>query len=97
MLIKLQVLYLSGDGDPLWFTTGKGSDELIPTGALPNSIPHRIFSQSVVLIYGDGREIISVYTLWKHPTLLPVLTTPALVIPILVGGADLMIPGGARA
>jgi hypothetical protein len=30
----MQVLYLSGDGDPLWFSTGKGSDELIPTGEL---------------------------------------------------------------
>jgi translation initiation factor 2D len=37
-----------------------------------------------------------VYTLWKHPTLLPVLTTPAPVIPVLVGGADLMVPGGAQ-
>ncbi len=36
-LLKLQVLYLSGDGDPLWFSTGKGSDELIPTGAFANS------------------------------------------------------------
>ena len=24
------------------------------------------------------------------------LTTPAAVIPVLVGGADLMVPGGAR-
>ncbi|KAH9177979.1 hypothetical protein EDB89DRAFT_1844148 [Lactarius sanguifluus] len=67
------VLYTSGDGDPLWFSVGKGSsssfDELIPT----------------------------VYTLWKHPTLLPVLTTPAAVIPVLVGGADLMVPGVVQA
>lgn len=67
------VLYLSGDGDPLWFSLGKGSnssfDDLIPT----------------------------VYTLWKHPTLLPVLTTPAAVIPVLVGGADLMVPGVVQA
>ncbi|KAI0298457.1 hypothetical protein B0F90DRAFT_1952301 [Multifurca ochricompacta] len=59
------MFYLSGDGDPLWFSIGKGSDELIPT----------------------------VYALWKHPTLLPILTTPAAVIPVLVGGADLMVPG----
>jgi len=44
-------VYLSGSGDPLWFS---GSDELIPT----------------------------VYTLWKHPTLLPVISTTAAVIPI---------------
>ncbi|PBL00217.1 eukaryotic translation initiation factor SUI1 family protein [Armillaria gallica] len=59
------VAYLSSDGDPLWITLGKGSDELIPT----------------------------IYTLWKKPRLLPFICTPAAVIPILVGGADLMIPG----
>lgn len=36
----------------------------------------------------------SVYTLWKEPNLLPFLTTPEAVVPKLVGGADLMIPGG---
>ncbi|CAL1697893.1 unnamed protein product [Somion occarium] len=51
--------------DPLWFTLGKGSDELIPT----------------------------VYTLWKYPELLPFLSTPSAVVPKLIGGADLMIPG----
>ncbi|KAI0651354.1 eukaryotic translation initiation factor SUI1 family protein [Trametes meyenii] len=59
------VAYLSPDGDPLWFTVGKGSDDLIPT----------------------------VYTLWKRPDLLPFLSTPAPVVPKLIGGADLMIPG----
>ncbi|SJL15774.1 uncharacterized protein ARMOST_19279 [Armillaria ostoyae] len=59
------VAYMSSDGDPLWITLGKGSDELIPT----------------------------IYTLWKKPRLLPFICTPAAVIPILVGGADLMIPG----
>ncbi|KAJ7260911.1 eukaryotic translation initiation factor SUI1 family protein [Mycena haematopus] len=58
--------YMSPDGgDPLWFTVGKGSEELIPT----------------------------IYTMWKLPKLLPFLSTPAAVIPVLVGGADLMIPG----
>ncbi|ESK85165.1 eukaryotic translation initiation factor sui1 family protein [Moniliophthora roreri MCA 2997] len=57
--------YLSPDGNPLWFTVGKGSEDMIPT----------------------------VYTLWKNPRLLPFLSTPKAVIPILVGGADLMIPG----
>jgi len=64
-----QILYLEpGNGNPLWFTIGKGSDDLIP----------------------------SVYTLWKlqNSSLLPSVLTPAAVIPILVGGADLMIPGG---
>ncbi|KAI0370925.1 eukaryotic translation initiation factor SUI1 family protein [Pilatotrama ljubarskyi] len=59
------VVYLSPEGDPLWFTIGKGSDDLIPT----------------------------VYTLWKRPDLLPFLSTPAPVVPKLVNGADLMIPG----
>ncbi|KAJ7793012.1 eukaryotic translation initiation factor SUI1 family protein [Mycena olivaceomarginata] len=59
------IAYLSSDGDPLWFTVGKGSEDLIPT----------------------------VYTMWKRPNLLPFLSTPAAVIPVLVGGADLMIPG----
>ncbi|GLB44597.1 putative reverse transcriptase (RNA-dependent DNA polymerase) [Lyophyllum shimeji] len=61
------VAYLAPNGDPLWFTIGKGSEELVPT----------------------------VYTLWKRRDLLPVLSTPAAVIPILVGGADLMIPGAS--
>ncbi|KAK7676959.1 hypothetical protein QCA50_020077 [Cerrena zonata] len=59
------VAYLSPEGDPLWFTIGKGSDDMIPT----------------------------VYTLWKHQDLLPFLSTPSAVVPKLVGGADLMIPG----
>ncbi|KAI0351003.1 eukaryotic translation initiation factor SUI1 family protein [Trametes cingulata] len=59
------VVYLSPEGDPLWFTIGKGSDDLIPT----------------------------VYTLWKRPDLLPFLSTPAPVVPKLINGADLMIPG----
>ncbi|KAF8968770.1 hypothetical protein BDZ97DRAFT_1654726 [Flammula alnicola] len=59
------VAYIDPDGDPLWFTIGKGSEDLIPT----------------------------IYTLWKKEGLLPFLSTPAAVIPILVGGADLMIPG----
>ena len=37
---------------------------------------------------------ILVYTLWKKHDLLPWISTPASVIPIIVGGADLMIPGG---
>lgn len=64
-----QTLYLDpGNGDPLWFTIGKGSEDLIP----------------------------SVYTLWKlqNSNLLPFVFTPSAVMPILVGGADLMIPGG---
>lgn len=28
----IQVAYLSSDGEPLWFTLGKGNNDLIPTG-----------------------------------------------------------------
>ncbi|THV08251.1 hypothetical protein K435DRAFT_958852 [Dendrothele bispora CBS 962.96] len=59
------IAYLSPGGDPVWFTIGKGSEDLIPT----------------------------IYTLWKNAKLLPFVSTPKAVIPILVGGADLMIPG----
>ncbi|KAI6020568.1 hypothetical protein EDC04DRAFT_2736570, partial [Pisolithus marmoratus] len=45
--------------------------------------------------HGKGADdlIPTVYTLWKKYDLLPCITTPASVIPVLVGGADLMIPG----
>ncbi|KAI0320053.1 hypothetical protein OF83DRAFT_1162631 [Amylostereum chailletii] len=33
------VLYLSVEGDPLWFTIGKHSDELIPTSMRPTLLP----------------------------------------------------------
>ncbi|KAL4071554.1 hypothetical protein V8B97DRAFT_2042362 [Scleroderma yunnanense] len=59
------VAYISPDGDPLWFSVGKGVDDFIPT----------------------------VYTLWKKYDLLPYISSPAAVIPVLIGGADLMIPG----
>ncbi|KAF8890698.1 hypothetical protein BD779DRAFT_1516510 [Infundibulicybe gibba] len=59
------VAYLDPEGNPLWLTIGKGSDDLLPT----------------------------IYTLWKQWDLLPFLSTPSAVIPVLVGGADLMIPG----
>ncbi|KAI6095827.1 hypothetical protein EDD16DRAFT_1778141 [Pisolithus croceorrhizus] len=42
----------------------------------------------------DADELIpTVYTLWKKYDLLPCITTPTAVIPVLMGGADLMIPG----
>lgn len=37
-----------------------------------------------------------VYTLWKHPRLIPLLHTPDLVLQKLRTGADLMTPGLAR-
>ncbi|KAJ3760535.1 eukaryotic translation initiation factor SUI1 family protein [Lentinula raphanica] len=41
----------------------------------------------------DALLIPTLYTLWKMPKLLPRLSTPKAVIPIISGGADLMIPG----
>ncbi|PIA99411.1 Eukaryotic translation initiation factor 2D [Cercospora beticola] len=41
----------------------------------------------------EGQMIPSVYTLWRHPDLVPLLHTPDIVIKKLQGGADLMIPG----
>lgn len=81
-----QIVYLSQDGDPLWFTAGKGSEELIPTGT-PRL--HPSLRETFLTLRSH-----LVYTLWKHRSLLPILTTPARVIPILAGGADLMAPGG---
>lgn len=37
-----------------------------------------------------------VYTLWRHPQIIPLLHTPDLVLQKLRGGADLMTPGLAR-
>ncbi|TFK97828.1 hypothetical protein BDV98DRAFT_513248 [Pterulicium gracile] len=41
----------------------------------------------------DGELVPTLYTLFKRPNLLPWVSTPSAVIPVLVGGADLMIPG----
>ncbi|PGH36813.1 translation initiation factor 2D [[Emmonsia] crescens] len=44
----------------------------------------------------DGRLYPTVYTLWHHPRLVPLLHTPSLVMDKLYGGADLMTPGLAN-
>ncbi|KAI5301385.1 hypothetical protein KEM56_001784 [Ascosphaera pollenicola] len=41
----------------------------------------------------DDRFYPTVYTLWRHPRLTPLLHTPAFVMDKLYNGADLMIPG----
>lgn len=81
----MEVAYLAPNGDPLWFTVGKGSEDLIPTGN-KLCVPYAISRLKFL--------ILAVYALWKRSDLLPFLSTPAAVIPVLVGGADLMIPGG---
>ena len=83
----VKIAYFSPDGDPLWFSIGKGGDDLIPTGTLHS------FGLILVpdfVLYCDMK----VYTLWKKYDLLPYISSPASVIPVLAGGADLMIPGG---
>lgn len=41
----------------------------------------------------EGRVYPSVYTLWRHPDIVPLLHTPDIVVQKLKGGADLMTPG----
>ncbi|KAI5288763.1 hypothetical protein KEM54_004899 [Ascosphaera aggregata] len=41
----------------------------------------------------DERFYPTVYTLWRHPSLIPLLHTPPMVMEKLYNGADLMIPG----
>ncbi|KAF2765319.1 hypothetical protein EJ03DRAFT_210621 [Teratosphaeria nubilosa] len=41
----------------------------------------------------EGKVYPSVYTLWRHPDLVPLLHTPDMVVKKLQGGADLMTPG----
>ncbi|PPQ97911.1 hypothetical protein CVT26_002997, partial [Gymnopilus dilepis] len=77
------VAYLDPESsDPLWFALGKHAN-VNPTANSNANANDR-----------EGELIPTVYTLWKKQDLLPFLSTPAAVVPILVGGADLMIPGG---
>ena len=64
----------------LWYTI---EEKLIPTGML----------SSLALAYAD---IVSVYTLWKNPHLIPLLHTPDFVVQKLQNGSPLMIPGLAH-
>ncbi|KII84045.1 hypothetical protein PLICRDRAFT_57876 [Plicaturopsis crispa FD-325 SS-3] len=82
-------------------------DALVPDGLLAVKFSTHLDEPGVAYLSPDGDPlwftlgigkeaedlIPTVYTLWKRPTLLPFLSTPSAVIPVLVGGADLMIPG----
>ncbi|KAL5632360.1 hypothetical protein ACGC1H_005357 [Rhizoctonia solani] len=79
---------------PKGITSCKFDTHLDETGTLYSS------SEKEPLWFSMGKGglaqsnlIPTVYTLWKCPTLLPTISTPAAVIRVLVGGADLMIPG----
>ena len=85
----MKVAYFSPDGDPLWFSIGKGEDDIIPTGTLHLCV-RLMLAPDFVLCH----DTMKVYTLWKKYDLLPYISSPASVIPVLAGGADLMIPGG---
>ncbi|KAF2216299.1 hypothetical protein CERZMDRAFT_116377 [Cercospora zeae-maydis SCOH1-5] len=47
----------------------------------------------ILWFQAEGQMIPSVYTLWRHPGLVPLLHTPEIVVKKLQGGADLMVPG----
>ncbi|KAI6019276.1 hypothetical protein BKA83DRAFT_4303738 [Pisolithus microcarpus] len=80
-------------------------DILVPEGLMSRRFATNTNTQGVAYWSPDGDplwfslgkdadELIpTVYTLWKKYDLLPCITTPAAVIPVLMGGADLMIPG----
>lgn len=69
----------------LWI---KINEKLVPTGQFMEII--ELLRKNLLLIL----EI--VYTLWRHPLLVPLLHTPDLVLQKLRTGADLMTPGLAR-
>ncbi|KAH9034465.1 hypothetical protein EDB85DRAFT_1863945, partial [Lactarius pseudohatsudake] len=78
-------MFSAYNGDPnVFYMSGNGHPLWFSVG---KACVRMLSSPSRILTYID-RSI-----LWKHPTLLPVLTTPAAVILVLVGGADLMVPG----
>ncbi|CUA73336.1 Eukaryotic translation initiation factor 2D [Rhizoctonia solani] len=80
---------------PKGITSCKFDTHLDETGTLYSSAEKEPlwFSMGKGGGVAQSNLIPTVYTLWKFPTLLPTISTPAAVIPILVGGADLMIPG----
>jgi len=52
--------------------------------------------QRILWIKLDDRIVPTVYTLWRHPGLVPLLHTPEIVVEKMRGGADLNTPGLAR-
>lgn len=74
------------------FTTTAGKDlkqvsGTVYVGAHPGE------EQRVLWIKLEDRLIPTVYTLWRNPTIVPLLHTPDVVLQKLRGGADLMTPG----
>ncbi|KAL9044353.1 MAG: hypothetical protein Q9214_002503 [Letrouitia sp. 1 TL-2023] len=77
------------------FTTTTGPDltqvsGIVYVGAHPGE------EQRVLWFKFEDRLIPTVYTLWKHPGIVPLLHTSDSVLQRLKGGADLMTPGLSR-
>ncbi|KAH8980478.1 hypothetical protein EDB92DRAFT_2094484 [Lactarius akahatsu] len=89
------------------------ADTLVPDGLLVRNFRAYNGNPGVIYVSKDGDPlwlgvgkgssspsddlIPTVYTLWKYPTLLPALITRPAVVPALVSGADLMVPGVMQA
>ncbi|CAL1276942.1 unnamed protein product [Larinioides sclopetarius] len=78
-------------------------NSLIPNKGEMNQIKAMTHSGSIVMIYCSGQNPIffqvedvcypTIYTLWKFPKLLPIVTTIPPVLEKISNGADLMAPG----
>ncbi|EEH41512.2 hypothetical protein PAAG_03075 [Paracoccidioides lutzii Pb01] len=83
------------------FTTTAGPDlkpvlGTIYVGSHPDADERILWVRPEQGAGSDGRLYPTVYTLWHHPQLIPLLHTPGLVMNKLYGGADLMTPGLAN-
>ena len=77
------------------FTTTAGPDLKQVAGTVYVGA-HSGEDQRVLWLSVNDRLIPTVYTLWKHPQLVPLLHTQDFVLSKMQGGADLMTPGLAR-
>lgn len=77
------------------FTTTAGPDLKQVSGTVYVGA-HAGEDQRVLWLSINDRLIPTVYTLWKHPQLVPLLYTQDFVLSKMQGGADLMTPGLTR-
>ena len=80
--VRPQVAYITSESVPLWFTLGKNTDDLVPTGKLR-------FNRGLIVLHPNA---LSVYTLWKHPDLLSILSIPGKSVPAMLHGPFLLVP-----
>ena len=64
--------YLTSESIPLWFTLGKHLDGVVPTGG---------FKEIQSFFFPDT---LLVYTLWKFPDILPILSIPGEKVPAML-------------